>query len=460
MSPFQKKCFSLIQVFLLVITGVAFIWSYQPPITESSDFTWRIDASYNIVYNGSDGVLYDEFNSLGEDHEYYYRSNESVKVSRGKNVVLISLDGFSRERFTEFRGNLNTIKSLIDEGWRYYNVTNFVYYTQTRNGHATMLSGYLGKFTGLYGNRYVYHPLPVGFSFLEKAEEEYGSGNVASAFISGKYKNIFPAFNKSMYQSLDYVHIKEELPYETSDYCIDFLEKHKNCRFVAFFHFRDPDKTGHLSGEGSVEWVESLIDVDRELDDILSVLKKFGTYNDTLIYITSDHGFEKKGYSHPHEPYIWLLTNDEEAKVNINNTLIGLQDIAPTICFTLDLPYAYSEPDIGHPLQVMFSNEKLDYREKFLLDKEKPIIDLLRTRVLVPCYKARFSVTNDTNKLFLISDPGDVTGSVVGAIELPQGVETVTMKLDRIIMRKYKELYLLAYDMAENPSNLARIDIE
>ncbi|MBD3171572.1 hypothetical protein GF326_03790 [Candidatus Bathyarchaeota archaeon] len=413
-----------------------------------------------MIYNGSDGGLYDEFNSLGEDQEYYYRSNESVKVRRSKNVILISLDGFSRERFNEFKDNLTTIGSLIDEGWTQYNVTNFVYYTQTRNGHATMLSGYLGESTGLYGNRYVYHPLPVGFSFLEKAEEEYGSGNVASAFISGKYKNIFPAFKNSMYQSLDYVHISEELPNETSGYCTDFLEEYWGCCFVAFFHFRDPDKTGHLAGEGSVEWVKSLREGDRELGDILSVFKESRVYNDTLIYITSDHGFKKNGYSHPHEPYIWLLTNDKEAKVNLDNSLIGVQDITPTICYSLDLPYDYSEPDSGHPLQVRFPDEKLEYREKFLLDKERPIIDLWGTRDTIPCLKARFSVSNDTNKLLLISDSRDVAGSVVGETEVPHGVETVTMELDRTIMRKYEEIYLLAYDAAENPSNLARIDIE
>ena len=101
------------------------------------------------------------------DPVFHYQSNRNLTNSNKTNVILISIDGFSRERFHEYRYNMTTITNLIDQDWVLFNVTNYADITQTRNGHTTMLSGYLGADTGLYGNHFVYSSLPVGKTILE-----------------------------------------------------------------------------------------------------------------------------------------------------------------------------------------------------------------------------------------------------------------------------------------------------
>ena len=220
MRPREKSIILIVSISLLFVIGFSLIFGNRAPITSSSDYLITLETNLQKTPNISD-KLYDEQNTIGEDQRYHYESNITSSSSDHPNVLLISLDGFSRERFYEYKDNLTTINGLLEKNWNLYNVTNYAYYTQTRNGHATMLSGYLGKETGVFGNIYVYNPLPPELTFLEKAEDKYGSENIATGFISGKYKNIFPAFNEMIFHNLDYVNIQEQTPEETADHIAD-----------------------------------------------------------------------------------------------------------------------------------------------------------------------------------------------------------------------------------------------
>ena len=75
-------------------------------------------------------------------------------------------------------------------------------------------------------------------------------------------------------------------------------------------------------------------------------LKELNLYDETLIYVTADHGFDEGMKSHNDAPYVFLATND---------TLVMRRgeraDITPTILkrFGLDLS-RISPPLDGHPL--------------------------------------------------------------------------------------------------------------
>ena len=428
-------------------------------IIELSGLNWLVEPQTTKTDNSSED-LSDEQNTVGDDLQYTHYSNQSSTSNNKTNVILISLDGFSRQRFNQYKENLTTINNLLAEGWLQFNVTNGSYYTQTKNGHATMLSGYLGTETGIYGNGFVYNQLPVGYTFLEKAEQKYGSNQIASAFISGKYKNMYPAFNKTALEEFDFVSIQEQTTAETADLCLSFLEEYGNTHFTAFFHFRDPDKTGHKFIEGSNEWKNNLTAVDEQLNRIITKLNEKDVLNRTLIYLTTDHGFKTNEQNHPHEPYIWLLTNDQNTSTNLEYSFIGVQDIAPTICYALNLPYNYSEIQNGQPLQQAYPNEKTSFRLQYLVDNDsQPLMKILYTKSTDQSLKLWVQLSADVNQLYLISDKDDYDGSILEGKKIPLETSIIKLEIDFDKVTQHDELYLLAYDFAENLS-MTRIDLE
>ncbi|MBT3283618.1 hypothetical protein HN807_00450 [Candidatus Bathyarchaeota archaeon] len=424
----------------------------------SSYLDWTIQPNKTEPFQETENLSNEQY-TVGDDLKYSHRSIQNSTSNNKTNVILISIDGFSRQRFNQYKEELTTINGLLNQGWLQYNITNYAYYTQTKNGHATMLSGYLGTETGIYGNGFVYNQLPTGYSILEKAEKKYGSNEIATGFISGKYKNIYPVFNQTALEELDYVNIQEQTSEETGDLCLSFLEEYGETHFSAFFHFRDPDKSGHRAGEGSVEWKNNLTLVDEQINRIIVKLNETGVLDRTKIYLTTDHGFLKKEKTHKHEPLIWLLTNDMSTSINRNSTILGLQDIAPTICVAMDLPYNYTSVQSGQPLQHIFSREKYAFRLEYLVDDSPPLVDILRTEESESGLRIWVQVSGDVNQLYLVSDFNDYDGSVLDEMKIPLGTSIVTLEIKQSLFDQYGELYLVVYDFAEN-SSLSRIRLD
>ncbi|MEI7905667.1 MAG: alkaline phosphatase family protein, partial [Candidatus Firestonebacteria bacterium] len=113
-----------------------------------------------------------------------------------------------------------------------------------------------------------------------------------------------------------------------------YLEQFKEKRFFMFLHFSDPDTKGHGFGEGSSEYEKALVTCDEQAGRVINKLKELGIYGKTAIYITADHGFDKRKNDHKNAPEIFLAATDPSIKKN------GIQsDITPTILkyFCLDL---------------------------------------------------------------------------------------------------------------------------
>ena len=424
-------------------------------LADSSDLNWTIQPKKLKPVQAPENLSNEQY-TVGDDLYFRHRSNQNSTSNNKTNVILISIDGFSRERFNQLKENLTTINSLLNQGWLQFNITNFANTTQTKNGHATMLSGFLGTETGIYGNAFVYSQLPVGYTFLEKAEKKYGSNQISTALISGKYKNIYPVFNQTALEELDYVNIQEQTSEKTGDLCLSFLEEYGETHFSAFFHFRDPDKSGHRYGEGSVEWKYNITLVDEQINRILTKLNETDVLDRTKIYLTTDHGFLKNEKSHKHEPLIWLLTNDMHTSVNSNSSILGLQDIAPTLCSAIDLPYNYISIQSGQPLQQNLPGEKIDFRLKYLVDDSPPLVEILHTEESESGRKIWVQVSGDVNQLYLVSNPHDYDGSILDGKRIPLETSIITLEIKPNLVDQYDSLYLLTYDCAEN-SSLVRI---
>jgi hypothetical protein len=269
------------------------------------------------------------------------------------NLILISFDGYQRNHLWEQldAGEMPNLERLMETGV-YLELNQIDYLTQTKTAHAQMLSGYQANVTGVYANGFVFHPLPTGYTFLERAESHFGSGNVATGFISGKTHNIAPVFAHMM--GLDYVSMVDEYLEDetggTGEKFLRFIDDHHQEHFVAFFHTSEPDKTGHLYGENSQEYHMGGLRCDRYLGLILEKLEEYGIMDETLVYVCTDHGFLEDGYEHPHEPLIWLVSNDLRLKANVNETRLFIPDIAATLYWSLGIDV--TEPPLrGYSLQ-------------------------------------------------------------------------------------------------------------
>lgn len=127
---------------------------------------------------------------------------------------------------------------------------------------------------------------------------------------------------------------------------LELLEKYKDRPFFFFVHFASVDHQGHRFGENSKEYNDALISNDTWTGKIVAKLKELGLYDQTLIYVTADHGFNEGATGHSYAPYVTLGTNDPLVKRD------GMrQDIAPTIMARFGLDLRKLQPPLdGEPL--------------------------------------------------------------------------------------------------------------
>jgi hypothetical protein len=301
------------------------------------------------------------------------------------NLILISFDGYQRNHLWEQldAGEMPNLKGFMEEGV-YLELNQIDYLTQTKTAHAQMLSGYQANVTGVYANLFVFHPLPTGYTLLERAESRFGSENVATGFISGKTHNIAPVFAEM--EGVDYVSIVDEYLEDetggTGEKFLRFINDHHQDHFVAFFHTTEPDKLGHLYGENSPEYHLGGLRCDRYLGLILDKLTEYGIMDETLVYVCTDHGFHEGGFDHPHEPLIWLVSNDLRLEANVNETRLFIPDIAATIYRSLGI--AVTEPRLrGYPLQDPLPPEA-EQRMAVWEDSEPPELSLKKLDSVTP----------------------------------------------------------------------------
>jgi len=280
------------------------------------------------------------------------------------NIILFCWDGCQPEHLQELilEDKLPNVLTILPYG----SFEIYVEYeiTQTKNVHATMLTGYEPNVTGVYYNQKMIHPVPKGLTFLERVEEYYGDENVATALITGKTENVGKIFMNNA-NGIDVFHAEDLDIYDLSPMMINFLEESHDRHFVVFFHSRNPDNDGHLKAENSQRYSDGIIHAYNALMLMIDKLDEHKIHDRTLIYLITDHGFEEGGLGHKHEHRAWLFTNDPS--FNRGQDMILYRDIAPTLYTILDINYTSYEPHMrGIPLQDSLT-EKEDGRRQALM---------------------------------------------------------------------------------------------
>ncbi|MGB9878084.1 MAG: alkaline phosphatase family protein [bacterium] len=305
-------------------------------------------------------------------------------------VLLIGWDGVQRDHLKELlsQNQLPNLASLVKEG-KLVDIDITTGATDTKAGWTQILTGYAPEKTGVYSNSR-YQAIPEGYSVFERLESFFGPSNIFTAAIVGKKGNVDndpprripyqrwlkqkqrakelgkrspekgkiveengekfveipakPWFNAS--KSMDLFVNGLGVNANVGQRALEELEKHAQERFFIFIHFADPDTAGHKYGENSPEYSDAIKSCDLWLGKIIKRLRKLGIYNDTLIYVTADHGFDEGKTTHSYAPYVFLATNDRNISRNGDRA-----DIAPTILKRFGLDVKSIQPALdGIPL--------------------------------------------------------------------------------------------------------------
>ena len=284
-----------------------------------------------------------------------------------RNVLLFSWDGAQREHLLEClrRNELPNLAAVIKEG-RMVNLEITSHGTSTKPGHVQMLTGYDPDVTGTPSN-VEYRTIPEGLSIFERLQTAFGKERIATVMVTGgsyhlgsgrpsKPEEIAQAKEAlaAMGSQVDpvererlnfvitnvhgepYFHVAGKIDFWDGDVrrdaevngpiLIDALEKHGKGRFFAFCHFRDPDHAGHAHGENSREYNDALIECDRWLGVAVRKLKALGVYDRTMVFATTDHGFDEGLNSHRDAPRVYLAGNVKSLRRDGDQ-----RDIAPTL---------------------------------------------------------------------------------------------------------------------------------
>ncbi|WAM32453.1 alkaline phosphatase family protein [Caldicellulosiruptor naganoensis] len=181
---------------------------------------------------------------------------------------------------------------------------------------------------------------------LEKLKKVFGDDKVGRAIVSAITKpSSQPRKGEPFYNAKSSIDVfygdKARPASEVGKLALDSIDKYGKGRFFAFFHFGDPDTAGHKYGENSQEYSNAIIEVDKWLGRIVEKLKALGIYNETRIYVTSDHGFDEGKTTHSMASDVFFATNDAEIKRRGDQ-----RDIVPTILVRMEVDVSRFNPPL------------------------------------------------------------------------------------------------------------------
>lgn len=276
---------------------------------------------------------------------------------QGPNVIVVGWDGTQidhlrqcyNKELPECANGLPNLEAL--SGGAIFDLTVTSGGTNTKPGWGQILSGYNAEVIRVYDNM-DYHPIPEGYSIFEKFEDYFGQNEAITMFISGKYTNtggacigeptvdandnpVIEEYGQPwclIKDNLDYFEIDLQDNLNVGSRALSLLEANQNDLFFALFLFGDPDETGHNLGENSREYSAMLIDGDMWLGRIVEKLQELGIYNNTVIFVTSDHGFGEGFKHHANAPFAFVASNYPGIQRSGDR-----KDLAPTILERLSI---------------------------------------------------------------------------------------------------------------------------
>ena len=291
-------------------------------------------------------------------------------------MIVLTYDG-ARKYWVDAlmnNGTLSHLSSLKEEGNEItLRITD--HDPKTDPGMACMETGYGPEITGIdsnyFGNPLVNPVIPDGLTITERIKAQYQDEWKMGLIMPWTQDSVNVTENQdstfwNQRSETDYWFSSENLTWSLSDTMLmenvlsfssallkatylaekasEFITMYADSSFYLRMHFVEPDYTGHSNGESAdnkitAAYEQALVECDIALGMVLTTLQTQGIYNETIVLVSTDHGFKGVGHGPPAFPLgdpdvteTWLIANDPE----ISNELgWGLQnDLAPT-CLAL-----------------------------------------------------------------------------------------------------------------------------
>jgi hypothetical protein len=250
-----------------------------------------------------------------------------------RNAILISWDGAGGERVRASLAKLPNLAKLAGQG-ALVDLEVTGHGTDTKPGHAQMLTGYDPNLTGVFTNTR-FSAIPRGYSIFERLHQAFGKHGLVTVMLTGKGPNLGSQSPDGAAEPFHLVRAgitvwdgdQIRRARGIGERAVRYVERYASkARFFFFVHFPDVDVAGHYFGEDSPEYDRALADCDAWLGELMAALERTGVADRTLLYVTADHGFDKGTKRHAHASHIFLATNDPSV------SRPGEQrDVAPTV---------------------------------------------------------------------------------------------------------------------------------
>jgi len=223
-----------------------------------------------------------------------------------KAVILVVWDGAQRAHLQEMLGNgqLSNLTAFIAENqpltWPVIKSqtcrpgSEAGYRTETGPGNAAMTTGLGYEGMGNWTNDDP-HPIPDGRTLWEW----FKARGYATGMVSSKDEPFWPntTLNNARGE-IDYWKVSRQPQSWVTDNALAFIRAQAVGRFFLWIHYREPDSIGHGLGENSPEYSQGLVVDDQELGRLVAELRARGILGQTVLILTTDHGFNEGGMQH------------------------------------------------------------------------------------------------------------------------------------------------------------------
>lgn len=263
-------------------------------------------------------------------------------------AIVITVDGLRPVAITpETAPNL---MALIKEG-AYTSKGKTVDPPKTLPSHTSLVTGLIPEKHLTFINEWVESLGHTKFDTIFTIAKE---NKLITAMFVGKDKLNFIAVPGSVDE---FVYI-EYSPSSIEEISRSFIQyASNNMPDITLIHFPEPDIPGHKEGWMSLEYLNSVKNVDTEIGNIIKFLKKNGLYAKTFLLITADHGGIEKNHktNHPDVMTIpWLASGMNVKKNYTIKEHVYIYDTAPTVLKALGLP-GLNNID-GHTVNEIFTH--------------------------------------------------------------------------------------------------------
>jgi predicted AlkP superfamily pyrophosphatase or phosphodiesterase len=246
-------------------------------------------------------------------------------TASAQNLFIMGWDGAGYNNIKPLleNGELPNLDRFLSGGGKLIEVETHTE-TATVAGWTTIFTGLTYDITAVLGNKpyngevltpddrlnFWLKNLPYYYSFINQLQNQPDAPLKVGWFVSKGFLSDDPTItplNEITSNADSYVLSSPNPYYDYLDVLtratIAFIESHENQDYVVFMH-ANPDVYGHKFGEDSPEYLNEFVRSDEAFGQILPYLS-----NDTIIIITTDHGFDEGGFSHMNAPDCWMATN-------------------------------------------------------------------------------------------------------------------------------------------------------